>query len=291
MFSIITCSIRPEEAERLRKNIEATIGVPYEFIAYDNRNTGKGICQVYNECASMARYENLCFVHEDVEFATENWGNIIASKLNEPDCGVIGFAGGRMKAKAPTGWGTSSYGIRTNYIHLYKGKERLRVVNPQHEEYSEVISIDGLCIFCSRQRWENIKFDEQTLKGFHCYDIDFSIACKVAGYRNYVCQIVSIKHFSNGSYDQTWWNESVKMHKKWSKYLPLYVKPVSKIRKRYNEYWSNVDVMHSLGKRGIFVGRQHRYVLGYILTHPFNGRSYKLAIRYVKYLLAKKRSR
>ena len=47
--SIIVCSIRPDEAERLRRNIEATIGVPFEFIAYDNRGTGKGICQVYNQ--------------------------------------------------------------------------------------------------------------------------------------------------------------------------------------------------------------------------------------------------
>ena len=62
MISIITCSIKPHEAESLRKNIENTIGVPFEFIAYDNRGTGKGICQVYNECAENARYENLCFI-------------------------------------------------------------------------------------------------------------------------------------------------------------------------------------------------------------------------------------
>ena len=43
MISIITCSIKPHEAESLRKNIENTIGVPFEFIAYDNRGTGKGL--------------------------------------------------------------------------------------------------------------------------------------------------------------------------------------------------------------------------------------------------------
>ena len=116
MFSIIVCSIRPDEAERLRKNIEATIGVPFEFIAYDNRGTGKGICQVYNECAENARYDNLCFVHEDVEFATENWGKLIAEKLSEKDCGVIGFAGSTIKSKAYSGWSSSSRStMRTNY--------------------------------------------------------------------------------------------------------------------------------------------------------------------------------
>ena len=81
MFSIIVCSIRPNEAERLRKNIEETIGVPFEFLAYDNRGTGKGICQVYNECAEKAQYPYLCFVHEDIEFTTNKWGEKIAEKL------------------------------------------------------------------------------------------------------------------------------------------------------------------------------------------------------------------
>ena len=57
MFTIIVCSIRPEEAEKLRKNIEATIGMPFEFLAYDNRGTGKGICQVYNELAEKAQFD------------------------------------------------------------------------------------------------------------------------------------------------------------------------------------------------------------------------------------------
>ena len=290
MFSIITCSIKPEEAERLRKNIEATIGVPYEFIPFDNRGTGKGICQVYNECASIAKYENLCFVHEDIEFASENWGATLAEKLSEKDCGVIGFAGGRMKAKAPTGW-ASSYGIRTNYIRIHKGRERLRVNNPQKEEFSEVIALDGLCLFCTKERWESIKFDDQLLKGFHCYDIDFSIANRVAGFKNYVCQTVRIKHFSNGKYDIKWWDESIKLHKKWRHHLPIYIKPVSNIRKSYHEYWCHVDITQTLGKRSIFHGRPHKYILGYIITHPFKGHSYKLAGRYIKYLWTKKRSK
>ena len=44
MFTIIVCSIHPADAERLRANIEKTIGVPFEFLVYDNRETGKGIC-------------------------------------------------------------------------------------------------------------------------------------------------------------------------------------------------------------------------------------------------------
>ena len=74
MFTIICCSVDPAAARRLEKNIAATCGCPYEFIAYDNRINGDGLCKVFNRCAAAARYDMLCFVHEDVEFQTEGWG-------------------------------------------------------------------------------------------------------------------------------------------------------------------------------------------------------------------------
>lgn len=97
MFTVICCSVDPAAARRLEKNIAATCGCPYEFIAHDNRINGDGLCKVYNRCAAAARYDMLCFVHEDVEFQTEGWGQIIAAKLAEADCGVIGFAGSILK--------------------------------------------------------------------------------------------------------------------------------------------------------------------------------------------------
>ena len=75
MLSIIVCSVNPEAAERLQKNIAATVGtVPYEIITFDNRTVGYGICKVYNLCTEKSRYDNLCFVHEDVQFDTIGWG-------------------------------------------------------------------------------------------------------------------------------------------------------------------------------------------------------------------------
>lgn len=283
MFSIIVCSIRPNLAEILKKNIAATIGVPVEFIIHDNRNIGKGICQVYNECAERASYENLCFIHEDVEFVTENWGEIIAKKLAEDNCGVVGFAGSTVKTKALNGWGAPLHSDnRTNYIYRYKNKEKFSENNPGKVDYSEVVSIDGLCLFCTKTRWSEIRFDDKTLKGFHCYDIDFTLALKVAGYRNYVCHKVIVKHFSNGSYDINWWKENKKMHEKWESKLPLYISPTSELRKKYNEYMTNVDLTWKLGNKGIFLKKSKRYILGYFLTHPFNGRSYKLINKYIK---------
>ena len=64
MISVIICSVKPSQVSRLEKNIAETIGnVEYEVIAFDNRNTHYGLCEIYNLCAEKSRYDNLCFAH------------------------------------------------------------------------------------------------------------------------------------------------------------------------------------------------------------------------------------
>ncbi|MFR9597332.1 MAG: glycosyltransferase, partial [Rikenellaceae bacterium] len=104
MVSIIVCSINPELAESFRENVLATIGVECEFIIFDNRGTGLGICEVYNRCAEQAKYDYLLFAHEDILFGTQNWGAIIIEKLSDPTTGAIGFAGCTVKSKRYSGW-------------------------------------------------------------------------------------------------------------------------------------------------------------------------------------------
>ena len=103
MLSIITCSIKPEQLKAFKKNIEDTIGIPFELIAFDNRVHQYGLCKVYNECARQAKYDFLCFAHEDISFQTYDWGKIIISELSKPDCGVIGFAGASHKSLTISG--------------------------------------------------------------------------------------------------------------------------------------------------------------------------------------------
>ena len=43
MYSIICCSVNPEEAAALERNIADTIGMPFEFIPFDNREKGYGL--------------------------------------------------------------------------------------------------------------------------------------------------------------------------------------------------------------------------------------------------------
>lgn len=288
MFTIIVCSIRPAEAQALKENIERTIGVPFEFLAYDNRNTGKGICQVYNECASKARYDNLCFIHEDVEFLTYDWGQIIGQKLSEKDCGVIGFVGAQMKSKKLSGWlSTHKYGIRANYIQNKDGSEIQYSTNPDNEDFSQVVTLDGLCLFSSKKTWNSIKFDSETLTKFHCYDVDYSLACHIAGLKNYVSNTVLVKHMSCGSYDEVWFKENEAFHQKWSQDLPAYTTEVPYLRRLYLEYRTEKEWGEIMYEIGLYNGLTFSFIVKYFMLHPLNARSYRYLAKYLKSVFKK----
>lgn len=221
MISFICCSIKLDEAEVLRKNIEKNVGVPFEFLIFDNRTAGYGICKAYNMYAEKAKYEYLCFVHEDVKFSTLNFGKLIVSKLKEDSCGVIGFAGSTIIINYPTGWFISSECRRANYLQHFKRKRAShKYKNPDSLPFSPVITLDGLCLFVSKRVWQEYKFDESFFLGFHLYDLDFSVTV-AQKYKNYVCNNILVEHFSDGSYSSQWYEETLRFQKKWEGKFPI----------------------------------------------------------------------
>ena len=93
MFSIIICSIHPPLLEQVRANIEETISQPYELLVWDNRESGKGLCEVYNQLAAKARFPFLCFMHEDI-LLTRHWGTSLLDAFRQDNgLGLIGVSG------------------------------------------------------------------------------------------------------------------------------------------------------------------------------------------------------
>lgn len=228
MISFICCSINPDALAALRRNLEETIDVPFELLGFDNRATGYGLCKVYNHCAAEARYDLLCFLHEDVAFRTRDFlkGGGISALLRTPQCGVIGFAGSTLKLREMTGLDTGRSYKRGHYIQRYpSGRRSTRIHNPKHEDFSPVVLLDGLCMFVSRKVWEEVRFDEVNFPSFHGYDLDFTLAVSAAGYTNYVCHTVMPEHFSIGSFNESWLDMLRTLHDKWCDRLPMNVGP------------------------------------------------------------------
>ena len=202
MLSIIISSYQPEFYLALEKNIAESIGIPYEIMKIDNPGI-MGICEAYNRGAEKAQYDFLLFLHEDVLFETQNWGRILINLLNTENIGCIGIAGADYIPEVPIGW----WMIKN---HCYSHITHANLINQKVHKFTfssnsglkKVNFIDGVFIACPKKNWLTIKFDER-LKGYHAYDISFSLHTNVY-FENYITNLISMKHFSQGKPSKEW---------------------------------------------------------------------------------------
>lgn len=211
MLSIIIASYQPHYYKALENNVANTIGIPYEILKVDN--PGKmGICEAYNKGASQAQYDYLLFVHEDIIFHTNNWGQLLINHLSKENTGVVGLAGSNYVPKAPIGWFIfdEKYNFK-NYIQNNKEK-----TNPEPKlmtrSFAKVFGLDGVFLAVKKSVYHEFLFDE-SVKGFHGYDLDFSLRVATK-YDNYVLGDIIIEHFSLGNPDKTWFDNNIQIRKK-----------------------------------------------------------------------------
>lgn len=225
MISIIVCSVNNTLFENFEKSLSQTIGVPYEIIRIENLNNRYSICQAYNLGALRAKYNYLCFAHEDILFHTKNWGELLITTFqNANKAGLIGIAGSKYKSLSPSGWmtGISDLDYYNLYQHYSEAQESsLEYNNPEiANNLVEVKTLDGVLLFTERNIWETNKFDENTFTGFHCYDLDF---CLQVGreHKLYVCFEIVIEHLSSGSSKKEWIENAILLSNKWRTFLPV----------------------------------------------------------------------
>jgi glycosyltransferase involved in cell wall biosynthesis len=225
MISIIICSRSEQLIKTLTANVRDTIGVSFEIIAIDNSQNKYGICEAYNVGARQAKYDLLCFMHEDIGFLTPNWGQIVATILSKPNAGVLGVAGNTLQPNAPGGWGWSGSKaaekyLGVNVVHTAKGHTEHTHLNHDGRNLVEAVALDGLWLCCRKTVWEEFKFDAANLPGFHFYDVDFSV--RVASkFTNYITFDILIEHFSHGTFDRTWMKTALEYYKKKKGHLPV----------------------------------------------------------------------
>lgn len=234
MISIVISTYRSNYLENLKKNIEATIGTDYEIIAIDNSGAKKGLCEVYNIGTQKAKYPIVCYAHEDIDIKTTNWGKKVCGIFNtNPKLGLLGVAGSSYKPRIPSGWSFAwaSHQLTTYMNILQSGKHVVEAThiynNPKSETLAPVVSVDGLWFCTKREIAIEHPFDESTFKYFHCYDVDFSLSV----FQNYKVAVtfeVLIEHFSGGSFNKEWLDETMKLHRKWSGKLPIDIEGLTK---------------------------------------------------------------
>lgn len=222
MISVIVCSIKPHLLEQLKININKSIGVDYELMVYDNRKDRKGLCAVYNQLAKRANHSILCFVHEDVVFDTQDWGKFLLNTITENNIGVLGVAGSKYKSALCSGWytGNKDFDCAT-ILHRFPDHDEKIYLSPSEKNIvEEVVCVDGVFIACKKEVWKQTLFDEENLKGFHFYDLDFSLRA-AQSFKVAITYQIDIAHLTfGGDFGDNWITTAMFYHKQNKHLLP-----------------------------------------------------------------------
>lgn len=190
MISIIISSYKPDLYAAVSFNIKQTVGIDFEIIKIDN--PGKySLCEAYNIGAQKAQFENLLFVHDDVIFETNNWGEILCEYLSHTKTGIIGVAGSNYVPSAPSGW----FIARKDLIET--------------TDFDQAIAIDGVFMAISKTHFNEILFNEKIL-GYHGYDLDFSLRT-AQKHQNYIIRNIHITHLSAGKIEKAFLDNNIQI--------------------------------------------------------------------------------
>lgn len=214
-ISIIICSRAEKIPDNQAENIKQTIGdVDYEVVAIDNHDNRYSIFQAYNEGVKRAMGDVLCFMHDDILFQTNGWGNLLESLFNDNTIDACSVIGSTYVRKAPSYTGHGKYNCK-NWIqedgHIHENAD---IIHP-------VITFDGMW-FCIRKRcFEIIRFDDVTYSGFHFYDMDTGVQLYQAGFKTVFVPGIDIFHPIGGDFNLQWLLNSYAFYNKWKHVLPL----------------------------------------------------------------------
>lgn len=295
MISIIIASVKEELLTDVHKNVSETIGTEFEIISVDNSSGIKGLCTIYNEGAGRAKYDILCYMHEDIKFETANWGKVVLKLFTSHlKLGVVGAAGSSYKTLTPSGWGPDApWGntIFSNYIQSYKRavkEEEHFIHNPGNDQLAKVVCVDGMWFCTPKSIALEKRFDEDLLRGFHCYDIDY---CLNVGVDYEVCVTfdILINHFSEGNFDEHWLSDTLNIHQKWKSILPKSVFPIDLAYQRRIEKKAFRNYILSLVKGNVGLSEILKEIKNYRSAYFMDRKLYlKLNYYALKYYLTKR---
>lgn len=225
IISIIICSRKEVLNKDLEKNILETIGCDYELIVINNSNNIYSIFEAYNIGISRSQTSFLVFIHEDVVFHTMNWGIKLLQLFEEnPQFGLIGVAGSKIKTKTPSGWWDceTHYKLVNIIQHFDDGNIERQRMGFKSNNLEEAAVIDG--VFLAYRKLKNVGFINN-FEGFHGYDLNLCFEVFLKGFKIGVTDLILIEHYSIGTINKDWLRSIIKIHDLYKYILPLKVIP------------------------------------------------------------------
>ena len=224
MITVFYCTRKSKPSHS--SHLEKTIGVPgAQIIEYIN--DGESLTKCYNIGLEQAKHDIVVFCHDDIILETKNWGaKLLKHYKKNPEHGILGVAGSKYLADTGKWWQDS----RTMYgwvAHTHEGKTWLnKYSDDQQNRLEDVVTVDGVFFSVHKGRISK-KFDE-SVEGFHFYDIDFSFRNYLDGVKVGVHTNIRVNHMSIGETNEEWEQNRMDFAEKFKDNLPAKINKVFK---------------------------------------------------------------
>lgn len=183
-------------------------------------NGDKSLSEVYNEILDESSNDIVILCHDDLEFDTKNWGDKILKHFSKNrDYGILGLAGTKYMDQNAKWWEVTNtmYGIVN---HKQNGKKWTSTYSKDiGNKIEDVIIVDGLFIAINKKKIKH-NFDE-SIKGFHFYDLGFCLPNFIDGIKVGVMFDVRVTHLSIGQTNQQWEQNRIEFSNRYKDFLPI----------------------------------------------------------------------
>ncbi len=218
---VVSSHLSNEENNKFINHVYNTIGkVKHNVVLYKNFNQFS-LSQIYNK--AIKEYNNhsaiMVFCHNDIIFRTQNWGKILLTKFNSFNYQIIGVAGSTYMPASGMWWEDRSKMVGivehtdgfNSWVSQYSAEKRGKI--------TPTVMIDGLFIAADVNDVEHY-FDED-FKGFHFYDLGFTIPNYLDGINIGVTTDIRILHESVGETNEKWEENRKLFVEKYKEELPI----------------------------------------------------------------------
>ncbi|GHU11204.1 hypothetical protein FACS1894185_4040 [Betaproteobacteria bacterium] len=193
-FSIIICSIDAYKFASVCACYEALFAdVPHEIIGIHDADS---LTEGYNRGMAQASGDVLVFSHDDLIFLDPDFARKISERMVSWD--ILGFVG-TSRLVFPAWTGADWPYLHGAVCHAVHGQNFLSLNIYGAGDWpviGNIEALDGLCIIAKREVAEAVGFDGETFDGWHLYDLDFSFAAHLSGYKTGVCCDIPYIHAS-----------------------------------------------------------------------------------------------
>jgi glycosyltransferase involved in cell wall biosynthesis len=204
-----------------------------EFIEYLKKSSGfkkinviekvnngeKSLSQVYNEILEESQTDIVVLCHDDIYFDTTSWYSKIVKHFEKGDFGILGVAGTTSLTDSGRWWDEKRKMVGI-VNHEHEGKKwESRYSESFENGVCETLIVDGLFIALHKKRIKK-NFDE-SVNGFHFYDVTFSFSNHLEGVKVGVITNIRITHKSIGMTNEKWDENRIIFADKFKDNLPI----------------------------------------------------------------------